>query len=162
MVRSTLLCRLFWGPFGRISKFNANVVEINMQRLLSKEIFFSWSVRFQNCILRYLMMQIRGGMNENYEILMFHFRVFLPMWQHFCGIPPKLKILSKMTSEVCLVMFLVKNGAQHSPLSFVQVGPKGKFPSSTQMYVSKISQCYMSMILKETLKMNISSKFFSI
>ena len=57
---------------------------------------------------------------------------------------------------------LLVNGAQHSPQLCRLVGPKGKFQRSTQMCVSKILQSQISMILKITLKMNISSKFVSI
>ena len=41
---------------------------------------------------------------------------------------PNLKNLFKMISHACLIMFLVENGAQHSPLPFVLGGPSGKNP----------------------------------
>ena len=105
-----------------------------MQGLIRYKIHFHCSFYIEIWVLRYLVMQIRVGVSQNSKITMFNSWVFSLMRHHLSGRLPKLKILSKMVSQVCLDMFLLENGAQHSPLSFVLGRPSGRKSNSTQMY----------------------------
>ena len=70
--------------------------------------------------------------------------------------------LPKNISQVSLAGFLIVNGAQHSPLPCLSVGPKGKCSSSTQKYCLQIFQSKRSIVVQDFAKNNISSNFLSI
>ena len=83
------------------------------------------------------------------------------MWSIFVNFQ-KMPKLWKITSKVCSACVLLVNGAQHSPLLSLEVGPKGNFPGSTQMCCSKISQSHMWLVWCFLSKFNISSNILSI
>ena len=69
------------------------------------------------------------------------------MWSKIAIFWKKFKILRKVSKHVFAVSFecvLLLNGAQHSPVLCLGVGPKGKFCGSTQMCNSKILQLHMT------------------
>ena len=162
MVRSTLLCRLSWWarrascPVQRKCVFQKycrpkcihywNIFEKWVPPAKSKEYEAS-----EKCIQTVFWNIL------TWEIFGFWACTGLAK-RHFSGKVPKLKNHLKIVRSGCFVCFLVVNGAQHSPLSFVQVGPKGKLPGSTQMWFSKILQSQMWTFWKHIWQMSTSSK----
>ena len=162
MVRSTLLCRLSrWARRAscRVQRkcifrkylrprclHNGNIFEKWVPPAKSKE-YEASEKSIQNVFWKILTWEILGfwactGVAK----------------RHFSRKVPKLKNLLKIVCSWCFVCFLIVNGAQHSPLSFVSVGPKGKLPASTQMWFSKILQSQMYTFWKHIWEMSTSSK----
>ena len=73
-----------------------------------------------------------------------------------------MKNLSKIICSGCFVCFLLVNGAQHSPLSFVPGSPKGKVSSSTQMWGKKYFRHQMNTECTWNVEMTPQIKILSI
>ena len=134
MVRSTLLCPLSWGALRAKNP---------LQRKCGLSIhprIYELPSRFQMKISTWYLDSSMSYNADSWtysqkrlELDVQNSRTWSPMAEISPSMP-NLKNLLKMISHACLIMVLIENGAQHSPLSFVLGGPSGRKVHSTQMW----------------------------
>ena len=134
MVRSTLLCRLSWGA-------------LRAENPVQRKCIFTFCARGLHWKNQFQMMFSRSNLNSSifndadswrHDRKLLNFDIQFP--GIFAHVTPLLRQPAKVENPFennFSGMFrnvLVKNGAQHSPLSFVLGSPSGRKYSSTQMY----------------------------